>query len=164
MKKLLTMTLFLPMLGFAQVEEVPTGKIELGTKNKNFFIKDGEGFNLNQYKEVFSNEEAIYRVERAKTNKNIASVLTYSGSVILGLGVGVTIYSKSKDGNVYGYILGFTSVGFGTGLLLSSIPLWMGYSKNIKKAVDIENGTSETAVSELKLNVNGDGIGLAYQF
>lgn len=164
MKKLAFVLMLIPFLAFAQVAEAPSGKIELGDKRKNFFIKDGEGFNLNQYKEVFSNEEAIYRVERAKTNKNIASVLTYSGSVILGLGVGVTIYSKSKDGNVYGYILGFTSVGFGTGLLLSSIPLWMGYSKNIKKAVDLENGNSETAVSELKLKVNGDGFGLAYQF
>src|SRR5690606_72479 len=135
-----------------------------GTGGKDFFIKDGQGYKLNQYKQAFTNQEAIDHIKRARTNKSIASILTYSGGAILGLGVGVYVITKSTEGNFLGYILSGSTIALGTGIMLSSIPLWMGYSKNIRKGIEVENGANENSVSQLKLNVNGNGVGVAYQF
>lgn len=156
--------MLIPALAIAQVEEPQNGQIELGTGGKDFFIKDGQGYKLNQYKQAFTNQEAIDHIKRARTNKSIASILTYSGGAILGLGVGVYVITKSTEGNFLGYILSGSTIALGTGIMLSSIPLWMGYSKNIRKGIEVENGATENSVSQLKLNVNGNGVGMAYQF
>ena len=167
MIKLITTILLVPALSFAQVGEIESGKIELGTNSKNFFIKDGEGYKLNQYKEIFSNQEAIDRIKRARTNKTFASIITYTGSFGIGFGIGMAL-SKQEDG--YGNKVtsnrntGWAIAGIGAGVMLTSIPLWMGYSNNIKKAVDLENREGDVTTSQLKLNVNADGFGLAYQF
>lgn len=174
MKKLAFTLLLIPFLGFAQVEEVPTGKIELGNNAKNFFIKEGEGYKLNQYKEAFTNQEAIDRIKRARTNKTFAEIITYTGSFGIGFGIGMALSVKDskKEYGHDGYQnldkrdrgTGWMIAGIGAGITLTSIPLWMGYSKNIKKGIETENGEVETAVSQLRLNVNGDGFGVAYQF
>src|SRR5690554_2654044 len=162
MKKLVFALMFVPALMFAQVEEPQNGQIELGTGGKNFFIKDGEGYKLNQYKQVFTNQEAIDHIKRARTNKTFAEIITYTGSFGIGFGVGMAL-SKQEDG--YGNKVtsnrntGWAIAGIGAGVALTSIPLWMGYSKNIKKAIDVENGESEIQTSQLRLNVNGDGFG-----
>lgn len=167
MKKLAFSLLLIPALSFSQVEENQTGKVELGNDTKNFFIKNGEGYKLNQYQEVFTNQEAIDRIKRARTNKTFASILTYTGSFGIGFGIGMAL-SKQEDG--YGNKIdsnkktGWTIAGAGAGLVVTSIPLWSGYVKNIKKAIDLENGTTEQTTAQLKLNVNGNGVGLAYQF
>jgi len=165
MKKLAFTLLLIPALALSQVEESTTGKIELGTTAKTFFTKDGEGYKLNQYKEVFTNQEAIDRIKRARTNKTFAEIITYTGSFTLGFGLGMVIgvkddYPFAKHDRQ----VGWTVAGVGAGVMLTSIPLWNGYSKNIKKAVDLENGEAETSVSQMRLNINGNGFGLAYQF
>lgn len=162
MKKLAIALLLIPALSFAQVEETQTGKVELGTSGKNFFIKDGESFKLNQYKEVFTNQEAIDRIRRARTNKTFASILTYTGSFCIGFGIGGAL--SNSEYPLMEKSTGWAIAGGGAGLILSSIPLWMGYSKNIRKGIEIENGTTEEPTAQLKLNVNGNGVGLAYQF
>ena len=170
MKKLAFALVLIPFLAFAQVEDVPIGKIELGNNAKNFFIKDGEGYKLNQYKDVFANQEAIDHVRRARTNKTIGSVMLYTGSFFVGYGVGHVL--SIKDFELYGEIVkqdrrrntGWIIAGSGLGVALASIPMWNGYVKNIKKAVDLENDETETSVSQMRLNINGNGFGLAYQF
>lgn len=154
--------MLIPALAFAQVEEPQNGQIELGTGGKNFFIKDGQGYKLNQYKQAFTNQEAIDHIKRARTNKTFAEIITYTGSFCLGFGIGGALsnskYPLMEKGT------GWAIAGGGVGLILSSIPLWVGYSKNIKKAVDLENGEGNVQTSQLKLNLNGDGMGIAYQF
>ncbi len=167
MKKLAIALLLIPVLSFAQVEETQTGKVELGTGGKNFFIKDGEGYKLSQYKQVFNNQQAIDHIKKARTNKTFAEIITYTGSFGIGFGIGMAL-SKQEDG--YGNKVtsnrntGWAIAGIGAGVALTSIPLWMGYSKNIRKGIEVENGTNENSVSQLKLNVNGNGVGMAYQF
>lgn len=167
MKKLVFAILLIPALSFAQIEELPTSKVELGVNTKNFFIKDGEGYKLSQYKQVFNNQQAIDHIKRARTNKTFAEIITYTGSFGIGFGIGMAL-SKQEDGYenkvTSNRNTGWTIAGIGAGVALTSIPLWMGYSKNIKKAIDVENGESEIQTSQLRLNVNGDGFGLAYQF
>lgn len=164
MKILLLVLIFIPALVYTQIDESTTSKVERGANSKSFFIKDAQEFRFKEYENVFSNEQAIGYMRKAKTNKSNASILTYSGGAILGLGVGVYVITKSTEGNFLGYILSGSTIALGTGIMLSSIPLWVGYSKNIKKAIDVENGESEIQTSQLRLNVNGDGFGLAYQF
>lgn len=167
MKKLVIALLFLPVFSFAQTTEKSTGKIEIGTSEKKFFIKDGESYRLKEYNQIFSNEEAIKHIQKARTNKGFAKALTYVGSFGIGYGVGMAL-SKQEDG--YGNKVhsnrntGWTIVGIGAGVTLTSIPLWMGFAKNVDKAIALENGETENVVSQLKLNVNKDGFGLAYQF
>ncbi len=162
MKKLVFALMLIPALAFAQVEEPQNGQIELGTGGKNFFIKDGQGYKLNQYKQAFTNQVAIDHIRRARTNKTFAEIITYTGSFCLGFGIGGALSNSENPLMEKG--TGWAIAGGGVGLILSSIPLWIGYSKNIKKAVDVENGESEIQTSQLKLNVNGDGFGVAYQF
>ncbi|MBA5628958.1 hypothetical protein [Moheibacter lacus] len=164
MKKLVFAILLIPALSFAQIEELPTSKVERGANSKSFFIKDAQEFRFKEYENVFSNEQAIGYMRKAKTNKSNASILTYSGGAILGLGVGVYVITKSTEGNFLGYILSGSTIALGAGIMLSSIPLWMGYSKNIKKAIDVENGDVQESNAQLNLNINGNGFGLAYQF
>src|SRR5690606_11965852 len=167
MKKLAFTLLLIPALAIAQVEETTNGKIEMGTNAKNFFIKDGEGYKLNQYKEIFTNQEAIDRIKRARTNKTFAEIITYTGSFGIGFGIGIAL-SKQEDGYGnrvnYNRKTGWTIAGIGAGLVVTSIPLWNGYVKNLKKAVDLENGTTAESTAQLNFNVNGNGFGLAYQF
>ena len=168
MKKLAIALLLIPALSFAQVEETQTGKVELGTSGKNFFIKDGEGYKLGQYKQVFTNQEAINHIKKARTNKTFAEIITYTGSFGIGFGIGMAL--SVKDNELFeGQVkrdrnTGWAIAGIGAGVALTSIPLWMGYSKNIRKGIKVENGTNENSVSQLKLNVNGNGVGMAYQF
>ncbi|SMC81360.1 hypothetical protein [Moheibacter sediminis] len=174
MKKLAFTLLLIPALAFAQVEETQSGKVSLGSDTKNFFIKNGEGFKLNQYKEVFTNQEAIDRIRRARTNKTFASILTYTGSFGIGFGIGYALSVKDTK-KKYGYSgfenrdkkdrqTGWIIAGVGAGITLTSIPLWSGYIKNINKGIELENGVIEEPTTQLKLNVNGNGIGMAYQF
>lgn len=160
--------MLIPAMAFAQVEGPQNGQIELGTGGKNFFIKDGQGYKLNQYKQVFTNQEAIDHIKRARTNKTFAEIITYTGSFCLGFGIGMALSVKDNDlfeGQVKrDRNTGWAIAGIGAGVALTSIPLWVGYGKNIKKAVDLENGEGNVQTSQLKLNLNGDGMGIAYQF
>lgn len=169
MKKLIITLTFLPVFALAQIEE-STPKVELGNTSKEFFIKDGQGYKFKEYKEVFVNPTSLDHIKKARTNKTFGSILLYTGSFFVGFGVGYAL--SIKDHELYGKVVkrdrdrntGWIIAGSGLGIALSSIPLWNGYSKNIKKAVEVENGETETSVSQLKLNVNGNGVGLAYQF
>lgn len=159
--------LLLPVLSFSQMTEIPSGKIELGESAKNLFIQNGEEFRLNQYEQVFSNAEAIHRIKKAKTNKTFASVLTYVGSFGIGFGAGYALFTK--DESEYQFAkndkkVGWTIAAVGAGITLTSIPLWIGYKNNVKKAVDIENGENQSVSTTFKLNFNGDGMGVVYQF
>ena len=96
--------------------------------------------------------------------------MLYTGSFFVGYGVGHVL--SIKDFELYGEIVkqdrrrntGWIIAGSGLGVALASIPMWNGYVKNIKKAVDLENDETETSVSQMRLNINGNGFGLAYQF
>lgn len=160
--------MLIPALAFAQVEETQNGQIELGTGGKNFFIKDGQGYKLNQYKQAFTNQEAIDHIKRARINKTFAEIITYTGSFCLGFGIGMVLSVKDNDLSEEqakgDRITGWTIAGIGAGVALTSIPLWVWYSKNIRKGIEVENGANENSVSQLKLNVNGNGVGMAYQF
>lgn len=170
MKKLALALILIPALSFAQVDETQTGKVELGNSSKEFFIKDGQGYKLKEYQNVFTNQEAINSIKKARTNKTIGSVMLYTGSFFVGFGVGYAL--SIKDYELYGQTferdrdrnIGWFMAGSGLGVALASIPLWNGYVKNIKKAVDIENGDVQESNAQLNLNINGNGFGLAYQF
>ena len=54
-------------------------------------------------------------------------------------------------------------LGIGLGITATSIPLWTGYNKNIKKAVELENETT-TYSSSLNFSLNENGYGLAFKF
>lgn len=167
MKKIALALVFLPVFIFAQTTEISTRKIEVGTNEKNFFIKDGETYRLKEYNQVFSNDEAVNYIQKARTNLGFAKAFTYTGSFGIGLGVGLAL---SKQENKYGQRIssnkstGWTIAGIGAGLSLASIPLWMGFSKNIKKGMEVENGQIENKVSQFNLNLNQDGFGLVYRF
>lgn len=170
MKKLALALMLIPALSFAQVDETQSGKVELGNSSKEFFIKDGQVYKFKEYQNVFTNQEAINRIKKARTNKTIGSVMLYTGSFFVGYGVGHAL--SIKDFELYGEVVkqdrrrntGWIIAGSGLGVVLGSIPMWNGYVKNIKKAVDIENGDVQGSTAQLNLNINGNGLGLAYQF
>ena len=170
MRKLIIALSFLPLFAFAQTEEGNSGIVQLGNNSKEFFIKERQGYKFKEYKDVFANPTALNHIKKARTNKTVGSIVLYTGSFFVGFGVGYAL--SIKDVEFYGETVkrdrdrntGWLIAGSGLGVALSSIIFWNGYSKNIKKAVEVENGTNENSVSQLKLNVNGNGVGMAYQF
>ncbi|MFA5620000.1 MAG: hypothetical protein WDA08_06825 [Weeksellaceae bacterium] len=165
MKKITSILLLIPILIFSQITDNQKEKIQIGERAKNLFMIDGESYRLKHSDEIFSNLEAIFKINKAKSNKKFASILTYTG--ILGMGGGATILFVVKKDRMFAEHdrrFGWIVAGVGAGMLLSSIPLWIGYHNNVKNAVDIENGKTEETNALLKLDIKNTGIGITYQF
>lgn len=106
-------------------------------------------------------------MKKAKTNATFAQIIGYTGGFGIGFGIGYVVSggpknnnpnAKSKNGT------GWAIAGIGLGVSLTNLPLYYGAKKNLQKALDTENGVSTEKTVQLKLNLNSDGMGVAYTF
>ena len=171
MKKLTFLLLLTNTFVFSQ-ETNSNQQIILGTSTKDLFIKNEETYRLNQYKQVFENPSAIKHIQKAYSNKTFGTIISTIGGFGIGFGTGMFIgnLGKGNSKNPYEKITrksnresGLIYLGIGLGITATSIPLWIGFNKNIKKAVELENETT-TYSNSLNFNVNEDGYGLAFKF
>ncbi|MGV0921058.1 hypothetical protein ACTS94_11925 [Empedobacter falsenii] len=171
MKKLTLVLLLTSTFALCQ-EKNSDEQIILGTTARSLFIKNGETYKLNQYKQVFENPNSINYIKKARSNKTFGTILSTIGGFGIGFGTGMFIANlgKGNSQNIYEETTrkgnresGLIYLGMGLGITATSIPLWIGYNKNIKKAVDLENKTT-TYSSSLNFSLNENGYGLAFKF
>ncbi|PZU86968.1 MAG: hypothetical protein DI529_08025 [Chryseobacterium sp.] len=162
-KSILFLILILSQMSFAQV-----------SYEKTKLVKDGQKYNLSKYRQVFTNPQAIDYIKKGRTNKTFADIFAFSGGFGIGFGlVGALISPNEKTfstpygaGTVKYDKSGYWTVfGVGAGLALISIPFHLGAEKNIKKAVEVENGGSDVAFQPyFKIESAGNGIAMSYNF
>ena len=169
MKKLTLLLLLSSTFAFSQ-ENSSIENVSLGSNSKNFFIKNGETYKLNEYKQVFENPLAQKKIRKARTNKTFGTIISVIGGFGIGYGAGMFVGNLGNSGNSLSDLepqsrrqAGLIYMAMGLGVTATSIPLWIGYKKNIKKAIDLENETT-TYSNTLNFNVNENGFGLAYKF
>ena len=170
MKKLTLLLLLSSTFAFSQ-ENSSIENVTLGSNSKDFFIKNGENYKLNGYKQVFENPLAQQKIRKARTNKTFGTIISVIGGFGIGYGAGMFLGNLSNDsGNSLSDLepqsrrqAGLIYMAMGLGVTATSIPLWIGYKKNIKKAIELENQTT-TYSNTLNFNVNENGFGLAYKF
>lgn len=168
-KYVLTVVLsLLPLISFAQNSD----SLKLGKSNREFFIKGDKKFKFSEYKKVFTNPEALSYMKKANTNSTVSQIFGAVGGGLIGFGLvkevtrnktvyynGVAIKEKDKGG--------WALIGAGLGAIGIGIPFALSAQKNLKKAVDTQNqnpGTDERKATSYRLDINGNSIGLTYNF
>ena len=169
MKKLTLLLLLSCIFAFSQ-ENSNSQNVVLGPNTRDLFTKNGETFKLNEYKQVFENPLAQKKIRKARTNKTFGTIISVIGGFGIGYGAGMFVGNLGGSGNSLADLepqsrrqAGLIYMAMGLGVTATSIPLWIGFKKNIKKAIELENQTT-TYSNTLNFNVNENGFGLAYKF
>lgn len=170
-----TLLLFLIFAFSGAFAQNSSDKITLLTKGKYPYEKNGELYKLKDYKTIFTSEEAKAFGKKAKTNYTTAQVMAFVGGASVGASIPMLLRKKTtitistpfgppielKAGGPYGY--GYTIIG--VGIIAAALPLVSAAKKNAQKAVNLENGTTETAFKpQFKLETTGNGLALSYNF
>lgn len=148
--------------------------IVLGKTNREFFIKGDQKYKFSEYKKVFTNPEALSYMRKSNTNGSIAQVFGAIGGGFIGYGLAQELF-KTKTVYINGVAYkqkqkgGWGLVGIGLGAIGVSIPLAISAGKNMKKAIRTQNDadanpSAETPKTSYRLDVNGNGVGLTYNF
>jgi hypothetical protein len=90
-------------------------------------------------------------------NLGFGTTLSIAGGLLVGFPLGTAIGGGDPN---------WALAGVGVGLFLLSIPLEIGYHKNVKAAVDTYNQSLERTTSrvEFKLGLSATGIGVKLKF
>ena len=141
---------------------------------KNKLTKDGQVYKMSQYKEVFTNKDAIKSFKHARTNKAIANVFAFTGGFGLGFSITQIIATPNKITRQGPYGETFTSknnksdlwtiLAVGSGLAVVSIPLFIASKNSAEKAIQLENGESKAFQPYFKVETAGNGLALSYNF
>jgi len=106
-----------------------------------------------------SNEQAYKQFKSAQANYTLALVLSYTGGFLIGYPIGTAIGGGEPE---------WALAGIGLGLVAISFPINQGYIVKTKSAINTYNRSLQSSTkrdkSELKLTLNGSGIGLTLRF
>lgn len=171
MKKIL----FIAALSTTAIVYAQHDTIVLGTTNREFFIKGDQKYRFSEYKKVFTNPEALAYMRKSNTNGTVAQVFGALGGAFMGYGLAQELFFKKQTAyhNGVAYEIkrrgGWGIAGIGLGMVGVSIPFAIGAGKNMKKAIRTQNdadaqSTAETPKTSYRLDVNGNGVGLTYNF
>jgi hypothetical protein len=111
-------------------------------------------------KTLESNQQAFEMINKAQTNRSLASVIGFVGGGLVGWPIGTAI--GGGDAN-------WVLAGVGAGLIGVSIPIASGANKKTKEAVETYNASLGTTAliwskPQWKFVANGHGIGLSLGF
>ncbi|MDH6251815.1 hypothetical protein M2347_001542 [Chryseobacterium sp. H1D6B] len=158
------------LLSFAQKSD----SLKLGKTNREFFIKGGQSYKFSEYKKVFTNPQALEYMKKANSNSTLGQIFGFTGGAFMGFGI-VKALQKDKVNYInYGYGTialtqkrnqgGWALAGIGAGVSVIGIVVSGKANKNLKKAVDTENGTVTANTAYYKVGFTGDGVALSYNF
>lgn len=122
---------------------------------------NGKNLNLNQLTAIIkTNPASVKYLNAAKLSDGISTVFLYSGSFLIGYGIG---YSIAKH-NLY-----LDLISLGSAILLVDIPITVATKENLRKSINIYNNTVKnqpTLSNNIKLNVGitQNGVGLILKF
>jgi len=124
------------------------------------YLQNGKILTLPQLENLMkTNAEASKIFKSVKTTNVFLSILSYSGGFCVGYPIGQAIGGGDPI---------WEMAAVGAGLIIIAIPIANGLTKKMNKAVDVYNGgirsTSFWDDKELKLQITGNGVGLALRF
>lgn len=125
------------------------------------YTQDGNRLTMGALvKTMESNPEAHVLIKKAKGNNVFASILGGAGGFLIGYPLGTAIGGGDPN---------WVMAGIGAGLVIISIPISSGATKNARKAVDLYNASlPETSFYETKLEyrmvAGGSGVVLVVGF
>jgi len=153
---ILTMLFALVAITMTNAQTIETKKIPGGVK----FYQDGYALDYNQMKTLMeSNKEAYQLISKAKSNNGIASVFGFIGGGLVGWPIGTKIGGGEPN---------WTLAGIGAGLIVVSLAITSGATKNATKAVDIYNAElsfiGHKAIPQVNFISKGNQIGISVKF
>jgi hypothetical protein len=100
-----------------------------------------------------SNPEAHQKMQKARSNHQVGSVIGFAGGLLVGSTLGTAV--SGGDAN-------WTLAGIGAALIGVSVPFSSAYTRHAKEAVKIYNGGSkQTGMRTLDLGFTLTGSGMA---
>lgn len=149
--------------------------IQLGTAHRSLFIKGNQTFKYSEYKKVFHNADALKYAKRARSKTTMGSIFGFTGGVLIGVGIVRALQPDEKvntylgDGRVYTMTYknnygGWQLISLGAGITIAGIIINSGTKKNLRKAIDIENGSDRKDQAYYKVGFTGNGASLSYNF
>jgi len=161
MKKLLfliTVLIFSSVVVNAQnqPDTITVNKVKGGYQ----YLMDGKVLTLPELESLLNkNTESSELYKSAKETNGFLSVLSYAGGFLVGYPIGQAIGGGEALWEL---------AAVGAGLIVIAIPIANGVTKKMNKAVQIYNSgiqpTSFWDDKELKLQLTGNGVGLAFRF
>ncbi|RMZ60951.1 hypothetical protein D1632_02980 [Chryseobacterium nematophagum] len=174
MKKFL-LTVFLSTFSvsiFAQHSD----SLIIGNSNKKFFIKGTQTYKSSDYKEVFTNTEALHYIQKSRTQGAISQFFAGFGGGLIGVGLARALSGGDKTTYYNGILIkekqkgNWGLIGIGIGAVGIGIPLAISANHNLKKAVKAQNqsdrisSNTNSKANYYKINLNKNGICLSYNF
>lgn len=100
-----------------------------------------------------SNPEAYQKMQKARSNHQVGSVIGFAGGLLVGSTLGTIIGGGEAN---------WTLAGIGAGLIGVSVPFSSAYTRHAKEAVKIYNaGSKKTGMRTINLRFAMTGRGMA---
>lgn len=156
MKK--SLILFLCFSTFAFSQNIYTSK-------NGKILENGKKIDKNYIETAFSNAEILKQYNAGKTKQFLGNFLFYGGIGTVAI-KHLSMLSKHKgaknpDTNNTMYFVGF-------GMIATSIPVKIGYSKKIKKAAELMNeeikNQKQSSIESVNIIANENGFGVSLKF
>jgi len=134
------------------------------SKNGNIF-ENGNKINKQYIETAFSNTEILKQYNAGKTKQFLGNFLLYGGVGTVAI-KHLSMLNKNKgtknpDTNNIMYFVGF-------GMIATSIPVKIGYSKKIKKATELMNqeikNQKQSSIESINIISNENGFGVSLNF
>lgn len=133
--------------------------IYMKNPKKIFFYQHGIKLTPQQMVEVTaSNPEAHRLMRKARTNATVAGILGFAGGFFIGYPIGTAIGGGKPNWGL---------AAAGAGLLLTSAPFSVSYSRNAKNAMNVYNsGLTRTGQRrvDFRLGVGLNGVAMKVNF
>jgi hypothetical protein len=167
MKKIYYLFLILPVLSYSQEK--------FSFKNGGGVVENGKKISPTEIREKFSHrQDLIETYDIGRNKKTFGNIMLYGGigTVLYGL-IDDQYFRKTKlDSRGYPYVAENNPVGFyvvGGILIVSAIPIKIGFSKKIRKAVELMNQEiitqkKTTFVESTSFIANSNGVGISLNF
>lgn len=124
------------------------------------YYQNDQRLNMNQLVEVMIlNEQAFKQIKEAQSTYTIVTIMSAAGGFMIGWPIGAALAGGEPN---------WTMAGIGAGIIAVSIPISQKFYKQANNAVGTFNtgfrNSSFWDKSELKLSMNGNGVGLVLIF
>lgn len=171
MKGIGLLSVLLIMTSYFSKAIAQDGKIHFDRKSSEPFSKDGKSFTFKEGLSIFTNEEAIKSLKKAKNKSSGSMILGGTGGAFVGYTIADVLLSNKKNftNDQWSRKKSLRGIFLGTGAALIglAIPISISAVRDVEKAVETENSVNKFTLqrkSTLKLEITTNAMGLAYTF
>ena len=149
------------LIAFLFIANCSFSQVLSSNESGNVFDPDGNKWTITEVRDIlYTNPKALELYNTGREKKTWGNVLLYGG---LGLTMSSLVYYSTQDVNAT-----FAPTIIGLGMIVVGIPVKIGHSKRVKKAIGMYNASLATKTTSLPLNItftaSQNQIGFKYQF